>query len=119
VEYQSDYVLRVVEQMSAALRVATRRFAEGAPPEESIEATNCVLGLVVNIPADVFVRMSPQTMVSLLEMSGPDDRVLAKVAEALLLQADVFQAEGSFIEAGARQEQAAAVLQFIDPAHAN
>lgn len=118
-EYQSDYLLRVIDQMSAALRLATRRFAEGASSDEAIEATNQAIGLVVSIPADVFVRMSPQTMVSLLEMSGPDDRVLEKVAEALLLQADVFQAEGSFIEAGARREQAAAVLEFIDPAHAN
>lgn len=118
-EYQSDYVLRVIDQMSAALRVANRRFAEGASSEESIDATNQAIGLVVSIPAEVFVSMSPQTMVSLLEMSGPDDRVLEKVAEALLLQADVFQAEGSFIESGARRDQAAAVLAFIDPAHAN
>jgi hypothetical protein len=119
VEYQSDYILRIVEQMGAALRVATRRFAEGAPPEESIDATNDAIGFAVDIPAELFVRMSPQSMVSLLDIAGPDDRVLEKVAEALLLQADVLQAEGSFIEAGARREQAAAVLDFIDPARAN
>jgi len=119
VEYQSDYVLRVIEQMGAALRLATRRFAQGAPPEESIEATNQAICLVVDIPPELFVRMSPQTMVSLLEMTGPDNRLLEKVAEALLLQADVLLADGSLIEASVRREQAAAVLGFIDPAHAN
>ncbi|HEY5541283.1 MAG TPA: hypothetical protein VIL41_07515 [Coriobacteriia bacterium] len=118
-DYQSDYILRVIEQMGAAMRLATRLFAEGAPAEESIDATNQAIGLVVDVPAVLFVRMSPQTMVSLLEMSGSDNRLLEKVAEALLLQADVFEAEGSFIESGVRREQAAAVLGFIDPAHAN
>jgi hypothetical protein len=118
VEYQSD-ISHVIEQMGAALRLATRRFAEGAPAQESIDATNQALALVVDLPATTFVGMSPQTMLSLLEMSGSDDRVLEKVAEALLLQADVFEAEGSFIEARARKDQAAAVLGFIDPSRAN
>ena len=117
--YQNDHMLRMIEEMGAALRLAAQRFAEGAPADESIEATNRALRLGVDLPADLFVRMSPQSMVSLLEMSGSDDRVLVKVAEALMLQADVLMAEGSLIEAGVRREQAKAVLEFIDPACAN
>ena len=118
-EYQKDHVLRIIEQMGAALRDASRRFSEGAPADESIEATNEAIGLVVELPPEVFLQMSPQSMVSLLEMFASDDRVYSNVANALLLQAEVLQAEGSLIEAGVRREQAAAVLDFIDPSRAN
>lgn len=110
---------RVADLMDAAMRQATRRFAEGAPVEEALQATHDAFALVVDVPADLFLTMSPQTMVSLLEMSGAEDPVLVKVAEALLLEADMLQTEGSLIEAGARREQADAVLEFTDPARAN
>jgi hypothetical protein len=119
VEYRSDDEVRVIEEMDAVLRAASQRFSEGASAQESIDATNGAISLAVEMPAELFVRMSPQTMVSLLEVSTSDDRMLQKVAEALLIQADVFQAEGYLIEAGARREQASAVLEFIDPARAN
>lgn len=118
-QYHSEDDARVVEEMETALRAASQRFAEGASAQESIDATNGAISLAVEMPAELFVRMSPQTMVSLLEVSTSDDRMLQKVAEALLIQADVFQAEGLMIEAGARREQATAVLEFIDPARAN
>jgi hypothetical protein len=118
-DYRSDDIGRVLEEMDEALQSASRRFAEGASARESIDATNDAIGLVVDLPVEHFVRMSPQTMVSLLEISFSDDRMLAKVAEALLLQADVLLSEGLLIEAGARREQATAVLDFIDPARAN
>lgn len=105
--------------MGTTLRTATERFAQGASSEESLEATNVAIGLAVELPTDLFLRMSPTTMVALLELSASDDRMIEKVAQALLLQADVFQAEGLLIDAGVRRDQAAAVLEFIDPARAN
>jgi hypothetical protein len=118
-DYRSDDISRVLDQMEQALQSASRRFAEGASARESLDATNDAIGLAVEMPIESFVRMSPQTMVSLLEVSFSDDRMLAKVAQALLLQADVLLSEGLLIEAGARREQATAVLDFIDPARAN
>lgn len=118
-EYRTDDISRVIAEMDTVLRIASQRFAQGASARESMEAANDAIALAVDMPAEHFVQMSPQTMVSLLEVSTSDDRMLAKVAEALLLQADVLLAEGMLIEAGARRDQAAAVLDFIDPARAN
>jgi hypothetical protein len=118
-EYQNDYVLRLIEQMGAALRLATRRFAEGASADESLEATDDAIRAVVDIEPSLFLRMSPASMASLLEISNLDDRLVTKLAEALLLQADILQSEASIVEAGVRREQAAAVLESIDPGRAN
>ena len=118
-EYQNDYVLRLIEQMGAALRLAERRFAEGASAEESLESTDEAIGAVIDMDPQLFLRMSPPSMVSLLEISNLDERLVTKLGEALLLQADILQSEADLIEAGVRREQAAAVLESIDPGRAN
>ena len=117
--FESDYADHAVELMVTALRRASRRFAEGAPADESLGVIDDALAAAVEMPAPLFLRMSPQSMVSLLEISAADDRLVAKIADALLLEADVFETEGMLIEAGVRREQAAAMLEFIDPARAN
>jgi hydrogenase maturation factor len=58
-------------------------------------------------------------MVSFLELSGFDDRLVVKLAEALSLQAEILESEGSLVLAGVRREQAQAVLESIDPGRAN
>jgi len=67
----------------------------------------------------LFVRLSPQSMVSFLDLGEFDDRVVGKLAEALELQAELYETEGSLIEAGVRREQAAAVRGSLDPSRAN
>jgi len=119
VQYQNDYILRIIEQMGAALREAFRRFRDGEPAEETLELTNQAIGLVVDMDPELFLRLAPPSMVSFLEISGFDDRLVIKLAEALELQAEILLSEGALIEAGVRREQAAAVLASIDPAHAN
>lgn len=118
-QYQNDYILRIIEQMGAAIREAFRRFRDGESAEESRELTNQAIGLVVDMDPELFLRLAPPSMVSFLEISGFDDRLVIKLAEALELQAEILLSEGALIEAGVRREQAAAVLASIDPAHAN
>lgn len=119
VQYQNDYILRIIEQMGAAIREAFRRFRDGGSTEESIELTNQAIGLVVDMDPVLFLRLAPPSMVAFLEISGFDDRLVVKLAEALELQAEILLSEGALIEAGVRRDQAAAVLASIDPANAN
>ena len=118
-EYQNDDVLRMIEQTGATLRLAAARFAQGAPADESLTLTAEAIRDVVDIDPLTFCGMSPPTMVTLLEMSGLDDRLVSRVAESLLLEADILQSEGELVDAGIRREQAQAVLDAIDPTRAN
>lgn len=118
-EYQSDQVLRMIEQTGATLRLAAKRFAQGASAAESLTLTAEAIEEVVAIDPATFVGMSPPSMVALLEMSDLDDRLVRRVAESLLLEADILQSEGDLLEAATRREQAAAVLEAIDPSRAN
>jgi hypothetical protein len=119
VQYQSDYILRIVEQMGAALREAFARFSTGAEPEEPLELTESAIGMVVDMDPRLFLRFSPQSMVSFVTISGLDDRVVGKLVEALELEADILDTEGNIVEARVRREQARALAESIEPTHAN
>lgn len=118
-QYQSDYILRIVEQMGAALREAFARFSTGAEPEEPLALTEFAIGMVVDMDPKLFLRFSPQSMVSFVAISGLDDRLVTKLVEALELEADILDTEGNIVEAGVRREQARALHDAIEPANAN
>ena len=118
-QYQSDYVLRIIEQMGAAIREAFQRFRTGAESDEPLELTEHAIGLVVDMDPKLFLRFSPQSMVSFLEISAFDARLVTKLAEALELQAEILEAQGGLLDAGVRREQASALRASIDPARAN
>ena len=119
VQYQNDYILRIIEQMGAAIREAFKRHSEGGAVEESLELTDSAIELVVDMDPRLFLKLAPQSMVSFLEISALDDRLTVRLAETLELQAEILLSEGSLIEASVRREQAAAVRASIDPSHAN
>jgi hypothetical protein len=108
-----------VEQLGSMMRLAFMRFREGEGSSEPLDVTNQAIQMVVDVEPELFLRFSPQSMVSFLELSGFDDRLVVKLAEAMSLQAEILESEGSLVAAGIRREQVAAVLESIDPARAN
>ncbi len=118
-QYRSDYVLRIIEQMGSALREALSRFRGGAGSEESLALTEEAIGLVVEMDPKLFLRLSPQSMVSFVEIGNYDERLVTKLVEALRLEADILDTEGSIVEAGVRREQAQALEASLDPRRAN
>ena len=118
-QYQDEYILRLVEQLGSMMRLAFSRFREGQSSSEPLDVTKQAIQMIVDVDADLFVRFSPQSMVSFIELSGFDDRLVVKLAEALSLQAEILESEGAIVLAGVRREQAAAVMESIDPERAN
>lgn len=118
-QYQHDYILRLIEQMGAVLREAFAAYRGGAASEEPLALTEAAIGLVVDMDPQLFLQLAPQSMVSLIEISNTDERLVAKLSEVLVLEADILDSEGRIIEANVRREQAAALRDALDPAHAN
>jgi len=116
--YQSDYILRLVEQMGSLIRRALDKVRAGGA-EEPYELAEQALGLALDLDPTVVARLSPSSLVSLLELNNLDDRVLELVAEALDVQALVLESGGELMEAGLRRDQADAVRRLLDPGRAN
>jgi hypothetical protein len=117
-QYQSDYVLRLIEQMGGLVRRALEVLKLGSD-EESYELAEQAIGLALDIDPSLAARLAPQSLASLLEMNNLDDRVIQLVGEALLVQARALESAGEIIEAGVRRDQSAAVLALLDPSRAN
>ena len=116
--YQSDYVLRVIEQMAGLIRKALEQFRIGSD-EEPIELAEQALGLALDMDPQTVSRLSPSSLASFLALNLPDDRVLDLVVEALGIEAEALEARGEIVMARLRREQADAVRRLLDPASAN
>lgn len=117
-QYQSDYVLRLIEQMGGLVRRAIEMLRHGGEEEPYVLAEEAI-GLALDVSPDVAARLSPQSMTALLEMRNVDDRVIELVAQSLELQHEVLQRNGEMIVAGVRKQQAEAVRSLLDPSRAN
>lgn len=116
--YQSDYVLRVIEQMGSLIRRALEQLRLGAD-EEPIELADQALGLALDMDPKMVSRLSPSSLASFLALNLPDDRVLDLVVEALDVEAEALEGRGEIVMSRLRREQAEAVRTLLDPASAN
>jgi hypothetical protein len=116
--YESDYVLRLIEQMGGLVRRAVEQLRVGGE-QESFELADQAIGLALEIEPEVVHRLSPQSLVALLELNNLDDRVIRLVGEALLLQAGALEQSGEIVQGSVRRQQSRAVLDMLDPARAN
>lgn len=117
-QYQSDYVLRLIEQMGSLVRRALDLLREG-DSEETYELAEEAVGLALDMDPTLAARLSPQSLASLVEMNNLDDRVIELVGTALRVQGDVLEREGELVQARVRRDQSKAVLDLLDPSRAN
>jgi len=118
VQYQSDYILRLIEQMGALIRRALeteQRSSDDQPYELATEA----LGLALDIDPATAARLSPESLASLLELSNVDDRVIGLVSVALEIQAEELEARGEIRAGELRRKQAMAARDLVDRARPN
>lgn len=118
-EYQSDYVLRLIEQMGGLIRRALERLRIGQGGDDPYDLAQQAIGLALDFDADLVVRLAPSSLASLVEMNNPDDRVIELIAEALQVEAETLEGQGEVMLASTRREQSMAVLGLLDTSRAN
>ena len=112
--YQSDYVLRLIEQLSDVIRGAKERLGVGRPAEPE-EVTGEAISLVLGMDPLIAPRLTPQTLAAMLQLGDVNRDVLPLLAEAIELEVQALDAGGRTAEAGTRRAQAAAVRSLIGP----
>lgn len=117
-QYQSDYVLRLIEQLGGLVRRALEMARLGSD-EEPYELADEAIALALDVDPALVARLAPGSLAALLDMRNLDDRVVQLVYDALMLQADVLERSGELVDAGVRREQAQAVERLLDPGRAN
>ncbi|MDZ4168877.1 MAG: hypothetical protein U1E26_04375 [Coriobacteriia bacterium] len=117
-QYQSDYILRLIEQMGSLIRQALSRVGV-RDSEESLELIDQAVVLALAVDPAVARRLAPESLAALIELNVTDDRVIALLAEALHAEAEILEGQAELMEASLRRSQAEAVQALLDPGRAN
>jgi hypothetical protein len=112
--YETDYVLRLIEQIGALIRRALERAGAGDPEQADEQLAGRAIGLALGMDPAPASQLSPQTLVLMLRLGGVDAQVVELVARAIELDAELLEARGDTAAAGARTEQAIAVRALLE-----
>ena len=116
--YQSDYVLRLIEQMGGLVRAAIEALRMGGDAQ-SHDLADRAIGLATGLDPLLTGRLSPTSLANLVEMNNLDDRVIELIAEALQVQAEALESGGELVAAEVKRQQAASLLALLDRGRAN
>ena len=117
-EYQSDYILRLIEQMGALIRRAMERLG-ASDNAAAYEFAGQAISEALDVDPELVDRLSPASLRSLVELANLDSRAIVLVADAFDLQSLALERSGSLLEAQAMRQNAELVRGLGDPGRAN
>lgn len=114
---QRDYLLEVIGQFveSVTQALLSARAAKDKPAafESAVKVEHDVAGLL-DMDPDVAMDLTPDSLVTMMLLSGMGDALAGYVAFALSRVADVYDEAGEAETADARREQAAAIAASFE-----
>jgi hypothetical protein len=105
-----DYLVEQFRRFAEAIRLSWMK-AKGEPanPLEAAETLEAALDGATNIDAATLLRLSPDSIASILEVTGTDPDVVEYLARTLLLESRYLEEGGDPSHAQLRREQAHAI----------
>jgi hypothetical protein len=113
VRYQTDYVLRLIEELGAMVRVALEKLGL-KQPEEPHDLAATAIGLALSLDPAYASSLSPQSLRSLFQLGGVDDRIVSLVKQAIEVEASSLERQGDVETARFRYEQAHALQSLLE-----
>ncbi|WP_270298299.1 hypothetical protein [Eggerthella sinensis] len=111
---EQDYLMRILLQFAEAIRRSWTRAVEDRDPRDAAHMLEQAVGDATDIDGATLLSLSPESIASVMQVSGVDPRVTEYIARSLLL------ASGYLREAGGRRprrrprDQARALAEAYD-----
>ena len=109
--YERDYLMRLIYLLVESIRHSWVVAQKKDDPEGAAELLETAIGEATEIDGAVLLSLAPESMASVLAVSGTDPRVVEYVARSLMLAGDYQQAAGNDALAHLRADQARALAQ--------
>lgn len=106
-----DYLVRMFMVLAAAMRESLLKSSGKKDPEAAAELLEASLTNATEMDGELLLRMDPDTMVSMLQISDTDPMLIRYVARSLLLESVYLQEAGHCSRATLRKEQAFALAR--------
>lgn len=108
---QQDYLLRILLQFAEAIMRSMLKSNGEKDPVAAADMLEAAIGEATELDGEVFLSFAPESMASILSVSGTDPRVVEYIARSLLLESEYLTEAGDPEKAKLRAEQAAALAQ--------
>lgn len=107
--FERDYLMRLILGYFKTIVLVVRRSDKEKDPEGAAEMLERAIGEAVEIDGDALLSLEPESMTSILEVSGTDPKVIGYVAHGLLLESHYLMLAFDFAKAELRERQARAL----------
>jgi hypothetical protein len=107
--FLNDYLMRVIMQFVVALQKALQE--QGMPSAEKAANLEQAVGDAVNIDPRLLFSMSPESVVSMLQLGDFDEKLGGYVLRSIYLEADILDEAGNTQCADLRRSQADAIAR--------
>lgn len=122
--FERDYLMRLILGYFKTIVLVVKRADKEKDPEGAAEMLERAIGEATEIDGDVLLSLAPDSIASILQVSGTDPKVVGYVAHGLLLESHYLMIACDFARAELREQQARALARAYgvdlpdDPAEA-
>lgn len=107
---QRDYLMQMISQFIQAI-IDSRKTAQQKNPQLAADSLEDAIGNATDIDGATLLSLGPESIASVMQLSGVDPRVAGYIAYSLQLESEYLQEAGNSSLAALRQEQANAVAE--------
>ena len=106
---QRDYLVQMIQQFIQA--IMRSRTTSQQDPQQAAGSLENAIGSATDIDGATLLSLGPESIASVMQLSGVDPRVAGYIAYSLQLEAEYLHQAGNDVLATIRQQQAEAVAE--------
>jgi len=107
--FENDYLMRIILQFVAAMQRAMRETRSN--PEAQANDLEALVGNAVNMDSRLLFSLTPESLVSMLQIGDFDAKLGGYVLRSIYLEAELLDEAGQPETANLRREQADAIAK--------
>ena len=112
--FEQDYLMRLLMQFMEAMRRSIERADDGRDPAAAADMLENAIGDATDLDGSMLLSLAPESMATVLQVSGVDPRVSEYIARSLLLASGYLAEAGEGDLSALRAEQARALAEAYD-----
>ena len=106
---EQDYLMRILLQFAEIIRRSWTKANDEHDPKRAADMLEDAVGQATDLDGGVLLSLSPESIASVMQVSGIDPRVTEHIARSLLLASGYLHEAGEHQLAAVRAEQARAI----------
>ena len=107
--FQQDYLMWLFMQLAEGIRKSIRRAIDEKDPEAAADMLEATVGEATELDGAVLLSLAPESIASVVQISGTDPRAVEYICRSLLLEAEYLREAGKNDKAELRSQQAYAL----------